>query len=223
MPADRLVKFTAMAAHLGVSRSYLTELRQAGRLVLSDDGRRCWLQASAERIKATSDPSQDVTRARHAEARASTSAPVKESLTADTAPEAAPSATAPTAGAGDEGADADEPSSGLRYQDARARKEHYLALQAQRDYERSMGMLVSAEDVRHAVANAATTLRVRLETLPSSLAAQLAAEQDEGRVRALLADQIEVLLGELSREFGGIAEGPESGQGPTARRGHQHA
>lgn len=201
MPADRLVKFSAMAAHLGVSRSYLTELRQAGRLVLSDDGRRCWLQASAERVKATADPAQESTRARHAAGRAA----ARDGFPGVQTAEAALAATGAGEGAG-EAADADEPSSGVRYQDARARKEHYLALQAQRDYERSMGLLVQAEDVRHAVANAATTLRVRLETLPSSLAAQLAAEHDEGRVRALLADQIEVLLGELSREFGGIAQ-----------------
>jgi phage terminase Nu1 subunit (DNA packaging protein) len=89
----------------------------------------------------------------------------------------------------------------MRYQDARARKEHYLALQAQRDYERSMGQLVSADDVRNALSHAGTTLRVRLETLPSSLSAQLAAERDEARVRAVLADHIEQLLGELEREF----------------------
>jgi hypothetical protein len=189
--ADQLVKFAALAQHLGVARSYVTELRQSGRLVLSDDGRRCWLQASVERIEATSDPSQAATRARHAEGR-------------DAAAQASPGTAAvpPTAGEGE-----DEPAdSGMRYQDARARKEHYLALQAQRDYELSVGQLVSAEDVRHAVANAATTLRVRLETLPSSLAAQLAAERDEARVRALLADQIELLLGELSREFGHVAQ-----------------
>lgn len=191
MAADRLVKFSALAAHLGVARSYVTELRQAGRLALSDDGRRCWLQASVDRIEATADPSQDATRARHAEARAT----APESAQAPA--EAAPAATSPVAGAGDIGSN---------YQAARAVKERYLALEAKRAYEQAMGKLVAAEDVRHAVANAATTLRVRLETLPSSIAAQLAAEHDEGRVRALLADQIEVLLGELSREFGGIAQ-----------------
>jgi hypothetical protein len=201
MAADRLVRFSAMAAHLGVSRSYLTELRQAGRLVLSDDGRRCWLQASAERVKATADPSQDATRARHAAGRAGAPDPVPAAQTA----EAAMCASGAGEGAG-EVVESDDPSSGVRYQDARARKEHYLALQAQRDYERSMGKLVAADEIRHAVANAATTLRVRLETLPSSLAAQLAAEHDEGRVRALLADQIEVLLGELAREFGHVAQ-----------------
>jgi hypothetical protein len=191
MAADRLVKFSALAQHLGVARSYVTELRHAGRLALSDDGRRCWLHASVQRIEATRDPAQDVTRARHAEARAT--APESAQAHADPTP----SATAPTAAAGDVGGS---------YQAARAVKERYLALEAKRAYEQATGKLVAAEDVRHALANAATTLRVRLETLPGSLAAQLAAARDEARIRALLADEVEALLAELSRSFATIGQ-----------------
>jgi hypothetical protein len=46
-----------------------------------------------------------------------------------------------------------------------------------------------------------TIIRNRLEAIPDILAPQLAAENDEQKIRIILIDQIEYLLGELSRAF----------------------
>ena len=72
---------------------------------------------------------------------------------------------------------------------------------ARLDYETRCGTLMDASDVRAVVANAATTLRTRLELLPDQLAPQLAAQPDENTVRAILANEIEALLADLAAGF----------------------
>ena len=49
-----------------------------------------------------------------------------------------------------------------------------------------------------------TTLRGDLEGLPYILSAQLAAEPDEDRVKAILVDAIEHQLREAARRLGGL-------------------
>lgn len=88
------------------------------------------------------------------------------------------------------------------FSDARDKKEHYQAEMARLDYEVRCGTLMDAAEVRAAVANAATTLRTRLELLPDQLAPQLAAQHDESAVRAMLANEVESLLSDLSHHFG---------------------
>lgn len=87
------------------------------------------------------------------------------------------------------------------FADARDKKEHYQAEMARLDYETRCGTLMDAADVRAVVANAATTLRTRLELLPDQLAPQLAAQPDENTVRAILANEIEALLADLAAGF----------------------
>jgi uncharacterized membrane protein YdfJ with MMPL/SSD domain len=194
---DRLVRFADLAKALGKSKPYVTELRQAGRLVLSDDARRCWLQASLVRIAETSDPSKQGVVDRHAAARSAAQA---STATADTAdgPETDQSAT--------QAADEDDLGGNTGYQESRAKRERYLALAAQRDYEQSIGKLMDAADVESAVASAATTLRTSLESLPDVLAPQLSAITDEAECRAVLAEAIEHALGEISHQFNIIAK-----------------
>ena len=57
-----------------------------------------------------------------------------------------------------------------------------------------------------AVADGDAIIRNRLESLPDILAPQLAAEKNEQKIRAILADQVEYLLDELSRTFNGMAK-----------------
>lgn len=95
--------------------------------------------------------------------------------------------------------------------DWKERKERAQALQAEMDVAQRRGTLILASDVRAAVVDAATTLRTRLERLPDQLAAQLAAATDEQRVRALLANEIEATLADLSTTFGRI--GRDDAQG----------
>lgn len=95
------------------------------------------------------------------------------------------------------------------FSDAKDQREHYQAEMARLDYEERCGKLMPAEEVRAVVATAGTGLRARLEMLPDSLAPQLAAVQDEARVKALLAAEIESALAELSHQFGKLLGGAD--------------
>lgn len=187
------LSFKAFADHLGCRPSYVTELRKSGRLVLTDDGKRVRVAESLERIQATRNPARDDVGQRHAEAREAKAAAGPHEGHAE-------QKQADVAAA--ESAD----KIGNTYQAARAVKERYLAMSAKRDYEVSIGNLLPAGDVRHAIAAAVTTLRTDLENLPDSLAPGLAAETDEARVRLILADEIEHILGNLAARFEKIAK-----------------
>jgi hypothetical protein len=95
---------------------------------------------------------------------------------------------------------------GNNYQAARAVKERYLALEAKRAYEVACGQLMRAEEVSAMAADAATTLRTRLETLPDQLAAQMGGHLDESQRRAVAADIIESILAGLSGDFAKLAK-----------------
>lgn len=90
---------------------------------------------------------------------------------------------------------------GSAYQQARAMKEKYAAMQAKIAYEKEIKVLLPADEVKLAVADGDAIIRNRLESLQDMLAPQLAAESDEQKIRAMLMDQVEHLLGELSRSF----------------------
>lgn len=191
-PAET-ASFAGFARILGCRPSAVTALRHAGRLVLTETGKRVQVQASLERIRETTDPAKAPVAARHAETRgaplATAAAPVVVTETPD---------------------DDDVEMAGLTYdyQRARARREHYQAQEAQRAYEVAIGKLMVADDVASAVASATTTLRVRLESLPDVLAPQLAAISDENQVRAMLLDAVEHALTETARQFARLAVDP---------------
>lgn len=184
---DQAMTQTEFARHNRWRPSYVTQLKREGRLVLN--GRRVLLKASLARIAETADPSKAGVVDRHEAKRT-----------------ALVSASAQTVEA-ESGEAANDPvsSSGVRYSDARAQKEHYLALAAKRDYEERLGQLLRADDVLAAVRNAATILRGGMESLADTLAPQLAVVSDEARVRAILAENIEQLLESTSHRFHGVA------------------
>jgi hypothetical protein len=184
---EETASLAGFARLLGVKPSAVTALKQAGRLVMTDDGKRVRIDASRLRIAETADPSKGGVAARHAAERA---AKVGEAPAESSTPEG-------------EGQEDDAGTPG--YQASRAKREHYAALAAARDYEVSIGKLLDAAEVTQAVAQAATTLRTQLEALPDILAPQLAAIADEAQVRATLAEAIEHALEETSRQFFAIA------------------
>lgn len=159
--------------------SYVTKLAKAGRLVFTDDGKRVRVAESLASIKATEDPNRDDVQARWQGHREQAQ--------------------------DDEGDDVGTPQGGegrtpedVSFQNARARKEYYAAQMARIEYEKAVGNLVDAEQVRMASANAGAIIRGLLENLPAQLAPELAAEQDEARVQALLVEHIEWLLMQIS-------------------------
>lgn len=92
------------------------------------------------------------------------------------------------------------------FSDSKDQREHYQAQMARLDYEERVRNLLQVDDVRATVASAATGLRARLELIPDTLAPELAATQDESRVRALLAAEVEGALAELAHQFGKLIE-----------------
>lgn len=185
----------------GFKPSYITQLKSDGRLVLTADGRRVHVAESLARIEATRDPAKAAVAARHAAARSGV-AGVAATPLGIAAPEPTHAAPAP---------DPDTAArAGSTYQSARAVRERFLALQAKLDYEQASGKLLPAAEVESALAAAVTTLRGRLESMPDTLGPQLAAEADEARCRALLAETIEHLLDETARQFANIAKQVDS-------------
>lgn len=199
--ASRSVSFAGFARALGVQRSYVTELKATGRLVLTEDGRRVLLDESIALIKGTADPGKAGVVARHAAGRvdggsAATSAP-QEPEDGDRDHERS---------YGDPLAD----SHALRRSKAMADRAEADARKALRDEQIELGELLQAEAVEQAVRSAVVTFRGALENLPNTIAPELAAIGDEGRIRVVLAEALEHALEELARKFGQLARAEES-------------
>lgn len=169
------------ARHIGKTPGYITQQKDAGRIVMQ--GRMVNVEESIKLMNATSDPSKAGVVDRHAQEREQ-----KQTSQAVT---------------GQAGHMMDDMTgkAGSAYQQARAMKEKYAAMQAKIAYEKEVGILLVAQDARLAVADGDAIIRNRLESLPDMLAPQLAAEMDEQKIRALLMDHIEHLIGELSQSF----------------------
>ncbi len=191
--------FRAFADRIRVKPSYVTELRKAGRLVLTEDQRGVRVAESLALIESTRDPAKAGVAARHAAARAAESA-------ANVPQDAALPAEDDTDAGDRPDGEADTPPATSAFHTHRAERERWQALAAKRDYELSIGKLMQAAEVEGAVAQAGTLFRRALERLPDTLAPQLAAATDEARVRAILAVEIEHALRDLAREFAAIGK-----------------
>lgn len=205
--APDVLGLKAFALHAGFKPGYITQLKAAGRLVLTTDGKRVRVAESLALIRDTADPAKAGVVARHAATRG-------KGRGRDTAakPSPAPAASAPPAPAPADDAepvdfsDPVESSHARRRARALADKAETDAKAAERDYRLSLGELLEAGEVVQVLQAAATTFRTTLENLPSSLAPELAATTDEGRIRVLLQDAHEHALEELSRQFGALAK-----------------
>lgn len=175
----------AFAEHIGCRPSYITKLKQDGRLVIGDDGL-VRVAESIARIEATRDPAKRAVAERHAAARGAT-----------------------LQAAAGEGADkpAEDPATLANpdYQAARAKREHYAAEREEMRYRQEAGELLVAVEVEGEVATILTELRTRLEALPDTLGPQLAPITDEQQVRTRLAEEIELALAEVARRMGDVA------------------
>lgn len=188
--AGTTASFSEFANLRGFKKSYVTELKAAGRLVLTDDGKRVMVAESIQRIADTKDPSKNgVTRRHEAErvAKAVTTAPVSST----------PEIDAPEASGDDET---------IRYQNSRAKREYYLAKTAELDYKKAEGELMVAADVISAVASAMSNLRSAFENLPGKWASQIAPITDEKQCIAMLTDAVEKALADAAKSFAKIGK-----------------
>lgn len=192
MTAPETASFAEFAGLARVKRSYVTALKQAGRLVLTEDGKAVRVAESIALIEATRDPSKIGVVRRHAEARAAQAA-AEEAVTPIVAPPVDPLP--------DDAATGDQ----RRRTKALADKEEALARIAIRDDRKAAGELLETRHVVDGVGDAGTVLRKSLERLPDALAPQLVALRDEGAIRVLLSEQIEHALHETSRQLAQLA------------------
>lgn len=156
------------AALLGKDKSYVTRLKQAGRLVLTADGL-VDVEKSRALIAATADPS------RNAAVEARTDAQLNQ-------------AQKPS----------QQDAIGNSFQTAKAVNEKYKALTAKLEYERASGKLVDADEARLFAADLAATFRGALEILPDRLAPELVPLNETETIRALLVEQFEQVLTDLA-------------------------
>lgn len=171
---------------LSRSPSYVTQLGDSGRLVLHPNGKWVDVQASLDRIEATASPDKQPVADRHAENREKKQNPAAVESKKEQAPPA-PSTT--------------EEDVGKTFHASKAVKEKYLALAARRDYEKSIGLLIDAHEAYYHMANVMTTCRAALERVPTQLAPQVVGLNDESKVQQMLAEYIENVLENMSREI----------------------
>lgn len=122
-----------------------------------------------------------------------------------------PAATAPEDLDLFDGEDEDPDAAHIRqYRDARDRREHFQAEMARMAYEKECGRLMETSEVVNIASTAGTMLRTHLEQIPERLAPRLAGATDERLVVAILAEEIEAALAELSHQFSKLARDVEA-------------
>jgi hypothetical protein len=189
MTEPKTMTLAEFGRHMGCKGSYVHQLKNEGRLVLTTDGKRVLVDASKARIAETRDPSKAGVAKRHEAERGAAL------QTGATFP--------PLAGEGDAGAEGGEGGSpGLyNFQDAKAKREHYAAEREHMLWRKEAGELMERAEVVSAFADAGATIRSKLEAWASVLPPQLAG-RDEAAIRATITDQVERVLNDLVDAFG---------------------
>lgn len=177
------------ANHIGVHKSYVTELKQAGRLVFAENGK-VDVEASLLLMKETADPNRDDVTARHAQARG------KDSKIDEIGNPTLENQQSEKSIKHIKIIDADAAS----FSKGRAKEQHFKALAAELEYQKSIGELVSKADMQAAVADVVTSFRQRLENMPHNISAELVGQSvDDIRIR--VKHECHEILNELAREF----------------------
>jgi len=158
------------ARRINVRQSYVNKLAEQGRLVFAENGQDIDAEASIKKINESKDPSRQYVAERHAENK-SASGPLSDNKEHDLI--------------------------GQSYGKARAFKEQYAALTARLEYEKALGQVVEKSTVLDAGKELGQMVRNTFENLPDLVAEELAAASSAERVRALLAEHIQIRLKEL--------------------------
>lgn len=185
MTTATLSEFAALE---GVKPSYVTKLKKHDRLVFTADGK-VDVEASRKRIAATADPNRDDVRARHAAARE------QNGGTESTATPETP--VTPASAQADHGRDAVS----TNFQKARALGEHFSAKTRALEFLKEVGEMVELAQIREEVENVLSVTRAAFDNLPGQLAPQLVTMTDEQAIDRLLQDNIDAVLGELSKKL----------------------
>lgn len=173
------------AKHRGVSPSYVTQLAREGRLVRDDAGNILADETDAL-IAATGDPSKAGVAKRHADNRAA------KVFNDDFIPKN------------------DTEKAGAAYQQSRAVKERFLALEAKRAYEQAIGRLADVGEVEAVVSTAMTEIRLQLENLAVTLAPTMVAMTSEVACTNALRDEFDRLLAGVAAHFEKLSKGKQA-------------
>lgn len=188
MSHPETLSLSDFARHINCKRNYVSQLKRENRLVLTADDKVLVAQ-SIKRIASTRDPSKAGVAERHAQARGGQALTGHEpaDLQHGQAIEAIPVM-------------ATDPGRLYDYQDAKAKREHWAAERERAAFLKEAGDLMDKGEVIAAFAHAGATLRGKLEAWSATLPPQLEG-RDEQAIRTLLAEQVEMLLGDLSQVF----------------------
>src|SRR6218665_854688 len=180
MTGEIYLSKSEFAASQGWRPSYVTKLKDQGRLIMSPDGKKVDVAATLAKLQETADPSKVGVTKRHADER-------NERDVGQHTRSRAPAAL---------GNDGDGHG---KFQEARARREHFLAQQAELEYRRMCGELVERAPIADAAAKTGRMLRDAMLGLPTKIAPKLAVVSDPWEVEKLLRDAIRVALEDISR------------------------
>jgi hypothetical protein len=169
------------AKEINKTRGYVTQLKQAGRLVFADDGL-VDVEASIQRIADTADANRDDVVQRHAE---------KRGEDANVAPTAGNNHSVGT------NTPTQQEKAGMSLQAARAVKENYQARMAKLEYEKAIGAVINADDAKMWAADIGATFSSGLESLSGRLSSELAMK-DSAFIRAHLVEVFKDLLNNVS-------------------------
>lgn len=215
---------SAFARRLGVAPSYVTKLKDEGRIVVVDG--QVEVEASLARMEATKDPNRDDVRQRHAKARdakrlaGATGAPVagviapREGGESDAGEKTAPRGDFGGTGgkpSGDEEAEAGPVIQAAEvFRKARTAKMHFESRRAVIRVARLQGRLADMATIRKSAGNDGASLRSLLENLPDQAAPRLAPVREAGKAAAILSelfDDIEATLaGLLTKHIAAMRE-----------------
>lgn len=172
------------ARQMNFKRSYVTQLKNEGRLIMA--GKLVDVEASIDLIESTRDPSKKPIADMHQANRESAGVVDRENDFVDVIID-------------------NQEQDFNSYQQSRAKREHYAALQAQMQYEKEIGRLLDVDQVVLAVASGDAVIRNRLESMRDVLAPQLSIETDIDRIKSMITDYVDMILAELSRDFNKMA------------------
>lgn len=180
----RYLSKSQFAVSQGWSPSYVTKLKDQGRLVFSEDGKLVDVPATLVILKRTQDPGKESVRQHHADERSDkhVGAHVKFDAPSEDDPVSEQNATR-----------------NPKYWDAKARREDMLADLAQLELGEKRGTLVDRKRVEAMSFAAGRMLRDAVLGLPTQLAPELANMTDAFQVEIRLRDALRQIFADMSK------------------------
>jgi len=178
------------AARLGKAPSYVTKLKDDGRLVLSADGKMVDVAASLRLIEQTAGNRQDVTD-RWKNARSAKS--IGDMAVDMPGREKTPQRPTTQADAAEK--------IGSSLQAARAVKEKYAAMTAKVEYEKLIGELENRDNVHADLRSIGAAMRSALDVFPDQVTPLVAPTLDMNEVHAILTENCTAVLRRVADEI----------------------